>query len=420
MNIREIKSEFLREKYYEIDHSSGLKIYVWPKEGYNTAYGIFGTPFGSIYNHFTVNGEEVKVPDGIAHYLEHKLFESEEGDAFTLYASTGANANAYTSFEKTCYLFSCTNQFERCLEILLDFVRSPYFTEETVAKEQGIIAQEIKMYEDSPEWRVMFNLLEGMYENHPVRLDIAGTVESIAEITPDSLYKCYNTYYNLHNMALCVAGKVTPEEVLAICDKVLKPQERAEVVTHFLEEPYKVVKSYTEQILPVAMPMFNLGFKSEGVHSTEEDIAYTDILLFLLASSTSDMYRELMDKGLINSTFSYEQFEGPGFFSIFFGGESRDPKACEEIIKKHINMLRESGIDREAFENAQKATYGDALSSLNSVDTIGNLAVDFHFNNREVFKYFDAIVKATPEDLEKRLEKILDTENTTLSVVKGE
>ena len=189
MNIREVKSEFLREKYYEIDHSSGLKIYVWPKEGYNTAYGIFGTPFGSIYNHFTVNGEEVKVPDGIAHYLEHKLFESEEGDAFTLYASTGANANAYTSFEKTCYLFSCTNQFERCLEILLDFVRSPYFTEETVAKEQGIIAQEIKMYEDSPEWRVMFNMLEGMYENHPVRLDIAGTVESIAEITPDYLYK---------------------------------------------------------------------------------------------------------------------------------------------------------------------------------------------------------------------------------------
>lgn len=420
MNIREVKSEFLREKYYEIDHSSGLKIYVWPKEGYNTAYGIFGTPFGSIYNHFTVNGEEVKVSDGIAHYLEHKLFESEEGDAFTLYASTGANANAYTSFEKTCYLFSCTNQFERCLEILLDFVRSPYFTEETVAKEQGIIAQEIKMYEDSPEWRVMFNMLEGMYENHPVRLDIAGTVESIAEITPDSLYKCYNTYYNLHNMALCVAGKVTPEEVLAICDKVLKPQERAEVVTHFPEEPYKVVKSYTEQILPVAMPMFNLGFKSEGVRSTEEDIAYTDILLFLLASSTSDMYRELMDKGLINSTFSYEQFEGPGFFSIIFGGESRDPKACEKIIKKHINMLRESGIDREAFENAQKATYGDALSSLNSVDTIGNLAVDFHFNNREVFKYFDAIVKAAPEDLEKRLEKILDTENTTLSVVKGE
>ncbi len=420
MSIKEIKSEFLKEKYYEIDHKSGLKVFVWPKEGYNTTYGIFGTPFGSIYNDFTVNGENVKVPDGIAHYLEHKLFESEEGDAFTLYASTGANANAYTSFEKTCYLFSCTNNFERCLEILLEFVRSPYFTEETVAKEQGIIGQEIKMYEDSPEWRVMFNMLEGMYHNHPVKVDIAGTVQSIAEITPESLYKCYNTYYNLHNMALCVAGKVTPEEVLEICDRVLKPQEKVDVTTNFPEEPYKVVKSYTEQILPVAMPIFDLGFKSEGVRSTEEDIAHTDILLFLLASSTSDMYRELLDKGLINSTFSYEQFEGPGFFSVFFGGESRNPKACEEIIKKYINNLRESGIDREAFLNAQKATYGDALSSLNSVDTIGNLAVDFHFNNREVFKYFDAIIKATPEALERRLEKILDTENTTLSVVKGE
>ncbi len=420
MSIKEIKSEFLKEKYFEIEHSSGLKIFVWPKEGYNTTYGIFGTPFGSIYNHFTVDGEEVRVPDGIAHYLEHKLFESEEGDAFTLYASTGANANAYTSFEKTCYLFSCTSQLERCLEILLDFVRSPYFTEETVAKEQGIIGQEIKMYEDSPEWRVMFNMLEGMYLNHPVRLDIAGTVESIAEITPEALYKCYNTYYNLHNMCLCVAGNVDVEKVIEICDRVLKPQDRVVAETHFPNEPYEVQRTYVEQKLPVAMPLFNLGFKSPGIHSTEEDIAYTDILLFLLASSTSDMYRELMDKGLINSTFGYEQFEGPGFFSIFMSGESRDPKACEEIIKKYINDLRKNGIDKDAFMNAQKATFGDALSSLNSVDTIANLAIDFYFNKRDVFKYFDAIIKATPEDLEKRFEKILDTENTTLSVVKGE
>lgn len=151
MNIKEVSSEFLSEKYYEIKHSSGLKIFVWPKEGYNSTYGIIGTPFGSVYNSFTVDGEDVKVPDGIAHYLEHKLFESEEGDAFALYASTGANANAYTSFDKTCYLFSCTKDFERCLEILLGFVTSPYFTAETVAKEQGIIGQEIKMYEDSPE-----------------------------------------------------------------------------------------------------------------------------------------------------------------------------------------------------------------------------------------------------------------------------
>ncbi len=420
MNIKEIKSELINEKYYEIEHSSGLKIFVWPKEGYNTTYGIFGTPFGSIYNSFTVDGEDVKVPDGIAHYLEHKLFESEDGDAFTLYASTGANANAYTSFEKTCYLFSCTKDFERCLEILLNFVRSPYFTAETVAKEQGIIGQEIKMYEDSPDWRVMFNMLGGMYKNHPVKIDIAGTVETIAEIDADKLYKCYNTYYNLHNMALSVVGKVTVDEVLSICDRLLEPQEKVDVVTHFPEEPYEVVQHYVEQRLPVAVPIFNLGFKASGeVSTTEQQIAYTDILLFLLASSTSTMYRELMDKGLINSTFSYEQFEGPGFYSIFFGGESRDPESAAVIIKEYISKLRKDGIDPEDFENARRATYGDALSSLNSVDTSANLLEDFCFNRRQIFAYFDAIACATPQDIERRLGEILDTENTTLSVIKG-
>ncbi|MDO5124370.1 MAG: pitrilysin family protein [Eubacteriales bacterium] len=420
MSVKEIKSELLGEKYYEIDHKSGLKIFVWPKEGYNTTYGIFGTPFGSTYNHFTVDGEEVRVPDGIAHYLEHKLFESEEGDAFTLYASTGANANAYTSFEKTCYLFSCTSQFERCLEILLDFVRNPYFTAETVKKEQGIIGQEIKMYDDSADWRVMFNMLEGLYHNHPVKIDIAGTVESISHITAEKLYKCYNTYYNLHNMALTVVGKADVDTVLEICDRMLTPQDKVDVTTHFPHEPYEVLKPYVEQKLPVAVPLFNLGFKCSGERlMTENEIAYTDILLFLLASSASPMYRELLDKGLINSTFSYEQFEGPGYFTIIFGGESRDPKSAEIIIKKYIDTLREKGIDDEDFEIAKKATYGDALSSLNSVDTVANLTEDFCFNNRKIFTYFDAISKATKEDIENRLREILDTDNTTLSVVKG-
>ena len=195
MDIKEIKSVALAERYYKVKHDSGLTIYVYPKEGYSSTYAIFGTKYGSINNCFKVdNGETVSVPDGIAHYLEHKLFESEDGDAFSRYAKTGANANAYTSFDKTCYLFSCTDNFEESLEILLDFVQSPYFTKETVAKEQGIIGQEIKMYDDSPSWRVMFNMLMNMYKTHPVRIDIAGTVESIAKITPEYLYTCYNTY----------------------------------------------------------------------------------------------------------------------------------------------------------------------------------------------------------------------------------
>ncbi len=419
MNIKEVKSEFLSEKYYEIEHSSGLKIFVWPKEGYNSTYGIIGTPFGSIYNHFTVNGEEVKVPDGIAHYLEHKLFESEEGDAFTLYASTGANANAYTGFDKTCYLFSCTKDFERCLEILLGFVTSPYFTPETVAKEQGIIGQEIKMYEDSPDWRVLFNLLGALYHNHPVKLDIAGTVDTIAEIDADKLYKCYNTYYNLNNMALSVVGKVDVDTVLSICDRLLKVAEPVDVTTHFPEEPYAVKEKYVEQKLPVKVPLFTLGFKASGERlQSEEEVAYTDILLFLLASSTSEMYRDLMDKGYINSTFSYEQFEGPGYESIIFSGESREPEKCAELIKEYIEKFRTEGISQEDFDNAKRATYGDALSSLNSVSTGANLLEDFCFSKRQVFRYFDAIRNAKKEDIMERLKNVLDTENCALSVIR--
>lgn len=421
MQIKEVSSKLLNEKYYEFDHSSGLKVFVWPKEGYNSTYAIIGTPFGSIYNHFTVNGKEVRVPDGIAHYLEHKLFESEDGDAFTLYASTGANANAYTSFDKTCYLFSCTENFKRCLEILLGFVTSPYFTAETVQKEQGIIGQEIKMYDDSPDWRVMFNALSAMYKEHPVRVDIAGTVESIAEIDADKLYTCYNSYYNLRNMALTVVGNVSVDEVLEICDASLMNEvEEIKVESHFSQDPYEVCEHYVEQVLPVAIPLFNLGFKSDASERlNEKEIAYTDILLFLLASSTSDLYRELMDKGLINASFSYEQFEGPGFNSIIFSGESRDPKKVEEIIKTYITKLKEDGVSEEDFENARRATYGDAVSSLNSVDLTANLTEDFFFSSRNVFEYFDAIANATAADIEERLKNILDTENTTLSVIKG-
>ena len=420
MQIKEFKSEKLREKYYEIEHSSGLRIFVLPKEGYRTTYAIIGTPFGSINTEFELESGRVRVPDGIAHYLEHKLFESEDGDAFSKYAETGANANAYTSFDKTCYLFSGTEQFEKSLSILLELVTSPYFTEETVAKEQGIIGQEIKMYEDSPEWRVLFNLLGAMYHNHPVKVDIAGSIESIAEITPESLYTCYNSYYSLNNMALSVVGNVTVEEVLKVCDKYLKEQKEAEVKSLFPEEPYEIKESYVQQIFPVAVPIFNLGFKlkADRIHN-EDELAHLDILLFMLASSTSPMYRELMDKGLINSTFSYEMFEGSGYSALIFSGESRDPEKAAEIIRAYMEKVKSEGLDEKDFEDAKKATYGDALSSFNSVDTVANMLEDFYFSKRNIFDYYDAIGNADIAKAQQLLNKI-DTANSALSVVKGE
>ncbi len=425
MNISEVKSILAGESYYRINHSSGLPIYVYPKKGYKSAYAIFGTRYGSINNVFSVDsGEKITVPDGIAHYLEHKLFESEDGDAFVRYAKTGANANAYTSFDKTCYLFSCTGKFDESLEILLDFVQSPYFTAKTVEKEQGIIGQEIKMYDDSPDWRVLFNMLEAMYENHPVKIDIAGTVESIAQITAEKLYEVYNVFYNLNNMVLCVAGNVTVEQVMKIADKMLKPCKKHEIHCYFQDEPDGVLKPYVEQSFPVSIPLFNLGFKEKpDCCITEKQKACTDILLSMLASPTSTLYRNLMNEGLINTSFSYEPFEGPGFFTIIFSGESREPQKTADRIKEYISDMKKNGLDKEDFEIAKKAIYGGSVSALNSVSTIGNLLIDHHFNDNEIYTYLDEVAKAQFSDVEEMFSHLLDVDNCTLSVIseiKGE
>ena len=419
--IKEVKSSRAGDSYYQIKHSSGLHIYVYPKEGYRSAYAIIGARYGSINTCFSRDGgEKITVPDGIAHYLEHKLFESAEGDAFTRYAETGASANAYTSFEKTCYLFSCTDHFDESFEILLDFVQDPYFTAQTVQKEQGIIGQEIKMYDDSPDWRVMFNMLEGMYHNHPVKIDIAGTVETIAEITAEKLYDCYNTFYNLNNMVLCVSGNVTVEQVLKTCDRMLKPSEPHTIENYFEDEPYEIVKPFVEQSFPVSMPLFNLGFKERAdALMDERRLAETEILLSALASPTSALYRELMDSNLINNTFSYELFEGPGYCAVIFGGESRAPEQAAAKIRETIDRVKREGLSREEFEIAKRAVYGDGISSLNSVSNIANMIADYHFNGNELFAAIDAVAEARKADIDRRLTEMLDTDNCTLSVIRN-
>ena len=421
MGIREIRSPRVGERYFEIDHPTGLKIFVYPKEGYHSTYAIFGTHYGSIHNSFRKNGGEViTVPDGIAHFLEHKLFECEEGDAFARYAKTGANANAYTSFDKTCYLFSCTDHFEESLEILLDFVTKPYFTDETVRKEQGIIGQEIKMYDDSPDWCCMFNMLTKMYEHHPVRIDIAGTVESIAKITPDYLYSCYDTFYNLHNMALTVVGNVDVDTVLSIADRMLKKSENSIVESFFEEEPEGVSDHYVEQKMPVGLPIFNFGFKEHSDRLvTTEEIAYTDILLVMLASQNSPMYRDLLDSGLINSSFSHEFFEGEGFCVTIFGGESREPEKAARMIRDYIRKAKEDGLSKEDFEIAKRAVYGENLSAFNSVSGIANAMMTYYFSKRELYSYIEAVANATFEDVTQRLCSLMDEDKAVLSVVRS-
>lgn len=417
--ITEVKSALLGDKYYKINHDSGLTIYLYPKPDYNSKYAIFGTRYGSVNNAFSLDGGEVKkVPDGIAHYLEHKMFECEDGDAFLKYAKTGANANAYTSFDKTCYLFSCADNFDESLNILLDFVQRPYFTEETVAKEQGIIGQEIRMYDDSAEWRVMFNMLENMYHTHPVQLDIAGTVESIAEITPELLYDCYYTFYNLNNMALCIAGDLTPDDILKTADKLLKPCEKHTIESYFEDEPYEIVKDYVEQEFPVSVPLFNIGFKDKAHTVSQKEMAEIEILIEVLTSPSSELYKILDDKKLINQSFDSEYFYGQGYNAVFFSGESRNPEEAAKVIRDYITDIKQKGISSEAFEIAKREVYGDAVSALNSVDNIANTMMEFHFNNIDIFGIIDDIAACTLEDITNRLASMFDVDNSTLSVIK--
>lgn len=422
MTIKEIKSGLLGDCYYMLEHPTGLRIFIYPKEGSNSTYAIFGTQYGSVDTCFKTTQEKEyhKIPDGVAHFLEHKLFESEDGDAFAKYAKTGASANAYTSFDTTCYLFSCTENVYESLEILLNFVQSPYFTEQTVQKEQGIIGQEIRMYDDDPQWRVMFNLLRALYHTHPVKIDIAGSVESISHITPDILYQCYRTFYNLNNMALCITGNVSVEEVAKLVDRQLKPSPPIKIDRYFEQEPKEVVQSRIEQKLSVVVPLFQLGFKENVTQErlNSEQLVATEILLEILASNASPLFRRLLDAGLINeSTFSYEYFEGPGYASVIFAGESKEPDRVAEEIKKEILSLRRNGISEQDFQRAKKAIYGRNVASLNSTESIANAIISLTFANRELFDYIETIAGISLQTVEQRLKEQLWPEYSALSVI---
>ena len=421
--MREIKNERLGERYYEIDHKSGLKILVYPKENYASAYAMFGTRYGSIDTDFRLQGEKsfTSVPERIAHFLEHKLFESEELDAFERYAKTGASANAYTSFDRTCYLFSCTDNFKESLEILLDFVTHPYFTEATVQKEQGIIGQEIQMCRDEAGWESLFALLRAMYHMHPVRIDIAGTVESIADITADLLYTCYNTFYNLSNMVLCVAGNVNPDEVLEVADRVLQKAQPVEIERKFHEEPREVKEAYVEEHLAVAAPIFSLGFKEavETPERTLKELILSNVILEAVCGKTTPFYTELLESGLCNTSFDCEYFAGYGYAAWIFTGETPDARAVEEKLVGRIRELQKTGIAEKDFLRIRKKLYGRTVMQFNDIDAIANGMVAAHFRGESIFDDAEILENLTVDEVNARLRSAIDTDCRSLAVIRG-
>lgn len=421
MNKTVISSDRLNERYVKIKHKSGLTMLLCPKPQFSSAYALFGAEIGSIDTTFKTGQDKdfVTVPAGIAHYLEHKLFESEDGDAFERYAKTGASANAFTSFDKTAYLFSCADNFKESIEILLDFVTHPYFTEETVRKEQGIIGQEIKMYDDNPDWRVLFNLLGALYVNNPVRVDIAGTVESIAEIDADLLYRCYSTFYNLNNMVLVVAGNFEIDTILEVADRILKPAQDVSIEAKVPDEPRTVNQPRVEMKLPVAMPMFNIGFKEITGSKRENAMnqVLDEILIEILAGEASPLYRRMYDSALINSTFGSEVFAGRDYIATLFSGESRDPDKVYDEICTEIERVQREGIDPAAFDRCRKAIYGRYIRMLNNVEGVASALMQSHFCEFNVYELIDLIADCTLNQLTKRLNDNFSREHSAISII---
>lgn len=423
MNKEILTSSKTGDNCVYVKHPSGLDIYICEMEGFSTVEALFGTKYGSINTMFKMRDDKeyTTVPEGIAHFLEHKLFENEDCDVFELYAKTGASGNAYTSFDRTCYLFSCSKNYQESLKILLDFVQKPYFTKASVDKEQGIIGQEIQMTNDNPEWRVFFNMLRCMYHNHPVKIDIAGTIESIAQIDADLLYKCYNTFYNLNNMVLSVAGNVKVDEVLAICDEYLKQCEDKGLETVFPEEPETIVKSEIYEKQPVGTPIFHIGYKCTPCSERErliQNIAM-GIGSSIITDVSSPMYQKLLKEGVLNSTFGGEIFCGDGYFSVIFAGESNDPVKVRDSIVAEVKNMCENGISEKVFQRIKKSMYGAMIRQLNNVEAVAGMMLGAHMSGVSPYDMIDMISEITSDTVLDYMRRELREDRLVMSVVEG-
>ena len=407
-----------------VRHSSGLDIYVCEMPGFSSTVALFGTKYGSVNNQFRQKGDTgiTTVPEGIAHFLEHKLFENEDCQVFELYARTGASGNAFTSFDKTVYLFKCSKNWQASLRILLDFVQKPYFTQELVEKELGIIGQEIRMTDDSPDNRVFFNMLRCMYKTHPVRVDIAGTEESISEITAELLYKCYDAFYDLNNMVLSVAGNITADEVLEICDELLRPCQDKGLECIFPEEPAEIVQPEIREKQSVGAQIFHYGFKCApcgGQERLKKTLA-AYLAGSLLTDDASEFYQDLLRRHITNTSFDFDVFTGDGYFSLIFLGESDFPHELRSVILGELERWKTGGINEKAFQRLKKSAYGVLVRELNNVDAVANLMLNSHMEDTSPYDAIDTLSELTPRDVLEFVTKELREDRAVLSIIEKE
>lgn len=427
MELKKSYNSITGETLYWGTHPSGLGIYIIPRKEYSGTYAIFGTRYGSVDSEFIVPGETepVQVPDGIAHYLEHKMFDQPDGsNVFDKFSKYGGNANAFTSFNITAYLFSATSHFEENLETLLDYVQSPYYTDETVAKEQGIIGQEIRMYDDNPGWQLFFNYINCLYNNHPVKKEIAGTVESISHITADYLYKCYNTFYNLSNMSIVITGNADVDRTLEIIEKGIKKNEpfTEPIKKIYPDEPSHIASPYKEKKMAISSPMFMMGFKDTDVNISGAELLKKNIeiqiLLRMLLGKGSAIYKKLYDMNLINGTFSVDYTMQPDYGFTSAEGESKDPEKVYNIILDEIERIGKEGLDKDDFERAKKVMWGKYIRSHNDIEDYAVTFIQMLFMGIDYFNYYDVYKTVTYEETVKRFKQHFRRENAALSVIK--
>ena len=418
-----VESSKIKEKAYIEKLENGMTLIIIPRKNTKKKYIIWGTHFGSIDNHFIMpkTGEEVFIPDGVAHFLEHKMFEQPNGtNSLDTLMALGIDANAYTTNDHTAYLLECTEHFYEGLDELMDYVQNPYFTDENVEKEKGIIGQEINMYDDDPGWQLYINALDCMYQESPIKIDIAGTVESISKITPEVLYKCYNTFYHPSNMTMAICGDFEPEEISKEVKKRLVPKENQGEIKRIyprkedaLHQKDKIVQ------MEVSIPMFMIGYKdiqNSKENRIQKHIAI-EILLNMIIGKSSNLYQELYEKGILLAQPDLDYEFTDQYAHILLSGFSKEPQLVKQKIDETVRKMQEEGLEEEHFERIKKKIYGDYVVEYNSVAETARMFLADNMKQINSFDYIEDFESVTKQYAEEVLKDIFKEENEVISIV---
>ena len=420
----------VKEKLYIEKLENGLTVMVIPKPGIQKKYMIWGTNYGSNDSEFIVPGEEekTKVPNGVAHFLEHKLFEQENGtNSLDVLTALGVNANAYTTNDHTAYLFESTDNFYPAMDELMDYVQHPYFTDENVEKEKGIIGQEIMMYDDYPDWRVYLNAMQAMYHNNPIKIDITGTIETIGKINKEILYKCYKTFYNPSNMVLVISGDFEPEKIIGeVKKRLIENQNQGEIKRIYPEEPETIVQELIEQRLEVSKPLYTIGIKDminkKSMENSKEIVKKhisIEILLNLLIGKSSELYKKLYNKGIIHGQPSLDYEFGKTYAHVLITGQSKEPETLYNEFKEKVKEMKKKGIAKGDFQRIKKMIYGGYVKEYNDVQDIARMFLADYFKGINSFDYIEEIEGINVEYLNQVLNDVFKEEKMVLSIVKS-